>query len=209
MNEGVSWYWMAIICYQICDIHNPPNPRIWWSTHRSDVQAQRPSFLWRSGEWKARLCCEPLWPRLQVIKALSSFCQSSDSPNISPWLISAVSSVRVYTELKGSTASLCVHYTLDQSLLQNSDPDPLWYHPFGPVACVAPQTYHPGFYQGIMREQGGESLPSTPTESWEFYCAPWWASCDLVKWCFSSDHPHFGCQGLTPPNTASQPSDIT
>lgn len=34
------------------------------------------------------------WPWLQVIKALLSFCQSSDSPNISPWLISAVSSVR-------------------------------------------------------------------------------------------------------------------
>lgn len=38
------------------------------------------------------------WPWLQVIKALLSFCQSSDSPNISPWLISAVSSVRAYTK---------------------------------------------------------------------------------------------------------------
>lgn len=38
------------------------------------------------------------WPWLQVIKALLSFCQSSDSPNISPWLISAVSSVRAYVE---------------------------------------------------------------------------------------------------------------
>lgn len=38
------------------------------------------------------------WPWLQVIKALLSFCQSSDSSNISACLISAVSSIRAYTK---------------------------------------------------------------------------------------------------------------
>lgn len=38
------------------------------------------------------------WPWPQVIKALLSFCQSSDSPNIAPWLILAVSSIRAYTK---------------------------------------------------------------------------------------------------------------
>lgn len=81
---------------------------MWWSTHRSDVQSCRLSLYWRSDEWKAWLCCKPLWPWLLVIKALLSFCQSSESANISPVLISTVSSVSVYFKLKGSTdRSLC------------------------------------------------------------------------------------------------------
>lgn len=40
---------------------NPPaTDMIWWSTYRSDVQSFCPSFFWRSEEWKAWLCCEPL-----------------------------------------------------------------------------------------------------------------------------------------------------
>lgn len=92
------------------------------------------------------------WPWLQVIKALLSFCQSSDSPNISPWLISAVSSVRVYTKpLKGSTPSLSVHYTLEHPPLWKADLDLLWYHPFWPIFCVSPQTYQLQLYQGSVR----------------------------------------------------------
>lgn len=68
------------------------------------------------------------WPWLQVIKALLSFCQSSDSPNISPWLISAVSSVRaLYQTLKGSTRSLCVHCVLEHSLPLKAKLDLHWY----------------------------------------------------------------------------------
>lgn len=67
----------------------------WWSSHKSDEQSFCPAFLWRS---KPVCVVSRSWPWLQVIKALLSFCQSSDSPNISACLISAVSSIRAYTK---------------------------------------------------------------------------------------------------------------
>lgn len=74
-------------------------------------------LIWYNGALTGQMCNPPVlhsaegqmnekpgsvvshcWPWLQVIKALLSFCQSSDSSNISPWLISAVSFVKAYTK---------------------------------------------------------------------------------------------------------------
>lgn len=77
-------------------------------THRSDVLH---SSEGQKNE-KSGSVVNHCWPWLQVIKALLSFCQSSDSTNISPWLISAVFSVQfIPSPEKINTQPLCSLYT--------------------------------------------------------------------------------------------------
>lgn len=63
-------------------------------TLRSDVHSPVLHFTEGQKNEKSGSVVNHCWLWLQVIKALLSFCQSSDSTNISPWLISAVFSVQ-------------------------------------------------------------------------------------------------------------------
>lgn len=73
------------------------------------------------------------WPWLRVIKALLSFCQSSDSPNISPWLISAVSSVRAYT--KSRRINTESPFTTHLSIASSKKPPQIHLHITGFLPC--------------------------------------------------------------------------
>lgn len=75
-------------------------PQIWYDGALTGQMSNPPVLHSSEGQKneKPGSVVSHCWPWLQVIKALLSFCQSSDSPNISPWLISAVSSVRAYTK---------------------------------------------------------------------------------------------------------------
>lgn len=75
-------------------------PQIWYDAALTGHMSNPPVLHSSEGQKneKPGSVVSHCWPWLQVIKALLSFCQSSDSSNISPWLISAVSSVRAYSK---------------------------------------------------------------------------------------------------------------
>lgn len=84
------------------------------------------------------------WLWLQVIKALLSFCQSSNSPNISPWLISAVSSVRDYTEPWKDQHPAPV-FAVHLSIPSSKKPKEIYLDIifFWPGFCISQQAYRP------------------------------------------------------------------
>lgn len=111
------------------------------------------------------------WPWLQVIKALLSFCQSSDSPNISPWLIWAVSSVRAYTKPwkdQHPVPMFAVHLSIPSSKKKKNTEIYLDIILFG-LASV----YHQHIilsYIEVPCECRAESLPFCTDWTLRFYC---------------------------------------
>ena len=174
--------------------------------------------IWNDGALEGQMCNPPVlhssegqknetpgsvvshcWPWLQVIKALLSFCQSSDSPNISPWLISAVSSVRVYTgPWKDQHRVSVLHFTIRLSIPSSMKADQitLWYHFWPPLLWITTNVSSSAMSR-YCASAGQRELFHTDWRL-KIYCGLRWASCDFVKWCFSSNHRHFCCPGSTP-----------
>lgn len=121
------------------------------------------------------------WPWLQVIKALLSFCQSSDSPNISPWLISAVSSVRVYTKPWKDQQPARV-FTIHLSIppLKSRPRSTLISSILVRLLCIATNVS-----SSVMSRYcaSTEHRRACLSHWWKLriYCGLRWASCDFVK----------------------------
>lgn len=140
------------------------------------------------------------WPWLQVIKALLSFCQSSDSPNISPWLISAVSSVRAYTKPwkdQHPVPVFAIHLSIPSSLKKKKKRrtrSSLISSFSGLFFFVSPQKV-----RSSVSVRAVESARLFRTDrKLRNYCTFWWASYNTVKRCFCSKHCHFWSPGSTP-----------
>lgn len=146
------------------------------------------------------------WPWLQVIKALLSFCQISDSPNISPWLISAVFSVRVYTKLwKDQHPVSVLHFNIHLSIPSSKKPTQMYFD----IILFARRKHIILSYIAVLCECRAKRtcvLHWLKIENleWSLMGILWF--CQVVLQLKSSS---FLLSWINSPSTESQPSDIT